>query len=72
MVNVTRLREVLAEQQITYDDVARSLGVDRATFYRRLAQQGAKFTVEEVGKLAEMLKLTPQEMQDIFFDRELA
>lgn len=72
MVNVTRLQSALRERSISYDEAAMAMGVDRATFYRRLSRNGAKFTVEEVAKLSALLNLTPQTMQDIFFDAELA
>lgn len=72
MVNVTRLQDALKERSISYDEAAAAMGVDRATFYRRLSRNGAKFTVEEVARLSALLKLTPQTMQDIFFDAELA
>ena len=72
MVNVVRLQEALKERSISYEDAARALGVDRATFYRRLSSKGSKFTVDEVGKLSALLGLTSKAMQDIFFDRELA
>lgn len=72
MVNVIRLKDALERCSISYEDAARAIGVDRSTFYRRVQREGAKFTVEEVAKLSDILKLTPTEMQDIFFDRELA
>ena len=72
MVNVTRLQDALKERSISYDEAAAAMGVDRATFYRRLSRNGSKFTVEEVDRLSALLKLTPQTMQDIFFDAELA
>ena len=55
-----------------YEDAARAIGVNRSTFYRRVQREGSKFTVEEVEKLSTLLRLSSQEMQAIFFDRELA
>ena len=72
MVNVDRLREAMNDRSVTLEAAANALGIDRATFYRRLNKQGTKFTVEEVGKLSELLNLSPATMQEIFFDRELA
>lgn len=72
MVNVMRLQDALKARSISYEDAANALGVDRATFYRRLSRNGAKFTVEEVEKLSGLLGLNSQAMQEIFFDRELA
>lgn len=72
MVNINKLREALAARSISYEDAARAIGIDRATFYRRLERAGSKFTVEEVAKLSRLLNMDGQTMQDIFFDRELA
>lgn len=69
MVNVVRLREAMKAQSISPDAVADALGIDRATFYRRLERQGAKFTVEEVSKFSELLNLSSETMQNIFFDK---
>lgn len=72
MVNINKLREALAARSISYEDAARAIGVDRATFYRRIERAGSKFTVEEVAKLSRLLDMDGQTMQEIFFDRELA
>lgn len=72
MVNVKRLQDALKAREISYEEAAKALGVDRATFYRRLSRDGVKFTVDEVSKLSSLLGLSAQAMQDIFFDRELA
>ena len=72
MVNVERLRAALRMNNISIDVAAEAIGIDGATFYRRLARQGTKFTVEEVGKLADLLSLSGNDLQEIFFDRELA
>ena len=69
MVNVERLREEMKKKSITPDAAAAAMGIDVATYYRRMNRQGVKFTVEEVGKLSELLKLTPKVMQEIFFER---
>ena len=72
MVNVDRLTAALKACSIPIEKAADALGIDRATFYRRLQKQGTKFTVEEVAKLAEMLNLSSAELQEIFFDQQLA
>lgn len=66
---MNRLREAMKSRSITPETAADALGIDRATFYRRLERQGAKFTVEEVEKLSKLLKLTSKTMQEIFFER---
>lgn len=72
MVNISKLRDALAARSITYEEAAKAIGIDRATFYRRIERAGSKFTVEEVVKLSQLLNMDGQTMQEIFFDNELA
>lgn len=72
MVNVALLQEAMKRQSITPEQAAEAMGIDRSTFYRRISQADAKFTVEEVSKLSAMLHLSAQAMQEFFFDRQLA
>ena len=69
VVNVTRLRNEMKKRSITPDAAATAMGVDVATYYRRMSRQGTKFTVDEVDKLSKLLDLSPELMQEIFFDR---
>lgn len=69
MVNVERLRDEMRKKSITPDAAAEAMGIDVATYYRRMNRQGTKFTVEEVSKLSELLNLSPRTMQEIFFER---
>lgn len=72
VVNVKRLREAMLSQNLSIEMAAKALGIDRATFYRRMEQNGARFTVAEVAQLADMLNLSMEDKEGIFFDRELA
>lgn len=69
MVNVDRLRDEMKKKSISPDAAAAAMGIDVATYYRRMNRQGTKFTVEEVSKLSELLNLSPNTMQEIFFER---
>lgn len=69
MVNVERLRDEMKKRSITPDDAAEAMGIDVATYYRRMNRRGSKFTVEEVSKLSNLLKLSSKAMQEIFFER---
>lgn len=69
MVNIERLRAALQTSGVSIEQASNELGINPTTFYRRLNTQGEKFTVEEVGKLANMLKLNARALQNIFFDR---
>ena len=72
MVNIMRLKSALKAKNVTIEQASECLGVNPATFYRRINREGEKFTVLEVGKLAKLLDMDPQTMQDVFFDQQLA
>ena len=72
MVNVERLKKTLQDRNITIEQASEHIGVNPATFYRRVSRNGEKFTVTEVGKLAELLDLDALALQNIFFDDKLA
>lgn len=68
LVNIDRLKAALKEQNIGFERAAHEIGIDPATFYRRLSKDGKKFTVEEVSKLATLLDLDCNGLHRIFFD----
>ena len=72
MVNIERLKTAMKSRNVTVEQASEHIGINPATFYRRINREGEKFTVAEVGKLAELLSLDPKVMQDIFFDQQLA
>ena len=72
MVNIDKLRTAMRSRNITVEQAADHIGVNPVTFYRRINRDGEKFTVAEVEKLAELLGMDANTMQDIFFDRGLA
>ena len=72
MVNTERLKTAMRDRHVTVEQASEHIGVNPATFYRRINRNGEKFTVEEVGKLANLLGMDANAMQDIFFDKQLA
>lgn len=72
MVNIELLKAAMKDKGITIDEASEVIGINPATFYRRIGRNGENFTVAEVGKLAEMLEMPNETMQKIFFDKELA
>lgn len=69
MVNISRLKSAMQERNITINQASEAIGINPATFFRRINRQGVKFTVEEIGKLAELLHLDGPTIQNIFFDK---
>ena len=69
MVDTNRLKAALHKKGITVSQASEAIGVNSATFFRRLNRQGATFTVEEIEKLADLLEFDGKTIQSIFFAR---
>ena len=72
MVNVDMLRGRMVEHKINADKMAALIGVNRATFYRKLENAGEAFTVREVNVIAKALNLDLNELNAIFFSTDVA
>ena len=72
MVNVNKLKGKIIELGRNVESVASSIGIDRATFYRKLATDGETFTIGEADAIARELRLTRDEVNDIFFSLYVA
>ena len=71
MVNVDLLKGKITERGTNVSEIAVKMGVDKATLYRRIAD-GSSFTIGEVEKIAEVLKLSHEEAISIFFTSGVA
>lgn len=67
MVNVDKLRGLMTEKRINVETMAKMLGVDRATLYRKLNSAGENFTIREANQIVQILGLTRDEADRIFF-----
>lgn len=72
MVNVDKLRGRMVEYKINADKMSELIGVNRATFYRKLEDNGEAFTIREVNIIAKALNLNLTELNAIFFNQEVA
>lgn len=71
-MNVNKLRGKIVENGFNVGDVASLIGIDRATFYRKLNNNGDTFTVKEVNDLCKVLKLNKEDAVSIFFANTVA
>ena len=67
MVNVAKLRGKIVECGISVSKLSETIGVDKATLYRRFSDNGESFTVGEIEKIAAALNLNNEELHSIFF-----
>jgi hypothetical protein len=72
MMNVNKLKGKIVENGVNVDTVAEAIGVDKSTFYRKLAADGVNFTIGEADRIAQFLKLTKDEVNAIFFAQFVA
>ena len=67
MVNVDKLKGVMKEKRINVETLASMIGIDRATLYRKLNSAGETFTIKEANQIVQILGLTREEADRIFF-----
>lgn len=72
MVNVNKLKGKIVERGMSIIELASKIGIDKATFYRKLNSNGETFLIKEVDAIAKELNLTYEEVQLIFFSQYVA
>lgn len=65
-VNTLKLRGKIVEKGFTIQTFTEGLTFDRSTFYRKLQDGGAGFTLGEVYEISDALHLTQEEIRGIF------
>lgn len=65
-IDIERIKKRMGELNLTVKDVVSELGIDESTYYRKMANDGKTFSVEQVQKLSALLSLTKQEASEIF------
>ena len=71
-VNVNLLKAKLVERGLNLTNLAEMIGIDRATMYRKLKNNGAGLLIGEVNEIVKALKLTVKEATEIFFTQCVA
>ena len=71
-INTELLRQKMKEKSIGPDEVSKMMGIDRATFYRKLKAGGIKFTLAEIQRMIAALGLSDSEAVQIFFTETVA
>lgn len=72
MVNINKLKGKIVERGLNISELATIIGIDRATFYRKMNTEGKNFTIEEADSIAKELHLTCEEVNSIFFSQFVA
>ncbi|WP_125580820.1 XRE family transcriptional regulator [Lacticaseibacillus suibinensis] len=69
-VNTLKLKGKIVERQMTQEGVAKEIGIDRSSFYRKMKKGGETFTVGDIHSMILTLNLGTAEIMDIFFDEK--
>ena len=71
-VNVNKLKGKIVENGMTVSALAEKIGVDRATLYRKLSNNGETMLVKDANAIVSELHLTAEDALAIFFSQVVA
>lgn len=69
-MDINMLRAKIDEKNMTIAAIAKEIGMHRATFYRKLSEEG--FTIREANLIVKVLGLSQVEAVNIFFTNKVA
>lgn len=72
MVNVNKLKGKIVECGLNISELADLIGIDKATLYRKIGDEGQKITIREADLISKELRLSREEVNDIFFSQCIA
>lgn len=72
MLNINKLKGKIVERGMNVGDLAELLGVNKSTVYRKLQNEGQTLTIAQVDAIANVLELTGEEVNAIFFSQYVA
>ncbi|MBR5460677.1 MAG: XRE family transcriptional regulator [Clostridia bacterium] len=64
-MDTKKLKDKILNLGMNVEGVARSIGVDKSSFYRKL-NDGEKFTVGEARRIKNVLSLSDEEVKEFF------
>lgn len=70
MINVAKLKGAIVENGTTQEEVAKEIGMNRSTFYRKMKNEG--FTIGEAKEIARAVPLSDELAIEIFFGKKVA
>lgn len=65
MLKVNKLKAKIIENETSIEELSKKIMIDKSTFHRKMKNNS--FFVNEVDIIAKELKLTAEEVSDIFF-----
>ena len=71
-ININKLKGKIVESGLTVAALAEKMGIDRATLYRKLSNNGDTMLVKDANCIVSVLNLTEDEAVAIFFSQFVA
>ena len=72
LTNVDKLKGAIKEKRLSPEKVADLIGIDKSTMYRKLNNGGDEFTIKQADSISQVLGLSADEAQAIFFSQYVA
>lgn len=72
MVNVNKLKGKLIEKGSNVSELAKAIGIDKSTLYRKLRSNGEEISIKEANLIIKTLDLNIEEVNSIFFSNFVA
>ena len=69
VVNTNKLKGKIVEYGMNISELAELIGIDKATLYRKINANGQTITIKEADLISKELKLSKEEVNDIFFSQ---
>ena len=66
-VDIQKLKGRIVEKSKNVNDVAKEIGIDKSTLYRKIKSNGSSLTIKEVTAIAKCLQLNYDDIKAIFF-----
>lgn len=67
-MKVDELKLALQKRNISVEQLADILNIDKSSVYRKFNRRNKSFTVEEASKIVQALHLSKKDANSIFFD----
>lgn len=71
-VNINKLKGKIIERGMTVAQLAEQIGMDRATLYRKMGNNGETMLVKDANNIVSALQLTVDDAVSIFFSHSVA
>ena len=66
------MKQFMKEHEIKSSDVAKALGINESTWFRKIGRNGETVTIKEMNAIIEEFNIPMSEAAEIFFDEKLA